>query len=100
MRGVRNEVALRFERCFEAHKEIVERPSQFAELVIRAVETKALVQVVCRDFLGCCIHLAKRPQEPPGDEPREPEGDQHGEQSHDGGSHVEVVDGEEPSASD
>jgi len=50
-----------------------------------------------RRFRGRGIHLAQRSQEPSSDEPCEPERDQNGEQSHDGGSDVEVMDGEEPS---
>ena len=78
--GVGDEVTLRVERRVESPEEVVEGVPEFLELVLRAVESQALVQVGRGDPSGRAGDGPDGSKHPAGDEPA----GQEGEHGHDG----------------
>ncbi len=79
VRGVGDELALRFEGSVEPLEQVIEGVPEFLELVLRAVERQTLVQAGGGDPAGRAGDGPDRSQHPAGDEPA----GQQGEYGHD-----------------
>ncbi len=79
VRGVGDEVTLRFERSVEPPEQVIEGIPEFLELVLRAVEGQALMQTGGGDPSGRAGDGPDGSQHPAGNEPA----DQEGEYGHD-----------------
>jgi hypothetical protein len=88
MRRVGYEVPLRLERCLQPPEQAIERLSELPELVVRAVEGEALVQVPGGDIPGGGGDRAQRPQDPPGDQPADPESEDGQDHDHGHARHI------------
>ena len=61
VRGVGDEPALRLERRLEPRQQLVKRVPQLLELVVRALERQALVEIVLGDAASTNAHRPHRP---------------------------------------
>ena len=94
VRGVRDELTLRFEGRLESAEQFVEGVTELLELVIGTLEGEALVQVRSRDRACGCGDGVQPPQDATGDHPAQTDrGDCHDTQ---GGERPEKEEVENP----
>ena len=74
MRRVRHEAPLRLERPLQSVEQLVEGRAEFFQLVVRAVEGQAGLQVRRRDVLGGRAESAQRAKDLAGHDPPEKRG--------------------------